>query len=138
MLGGGNPVSGSNPAGVGQTLNYIGKHVYANSGTIAAATTSTSALKFTTGSTYIVAKIQFNGYTDLNEANDGKRGICGVVVNGEQIANLLTDYDTGNMMETSNIEVILPPHTDVDIKVEANGSDAGFFGFVVLVGETYA
>ena len=31
MLGGGNPVGSSNPAGVGSSINYVGKHAYAYS-----------------------------------------------------------------------------------------------------------
>ena len=34
MLGGGNPVGGGSPASTGNNLNYIGQHVYANSGII--------------------------------------------------------------------------------------------------------
>ena len=34
MLGGGNPIGGANPAGVGSTLNYIGNHAYGASGSI--------------------------------------------------------------------------------------------------------
>ena len=60
MLGGGNPVSGSNPAGTGSSLNYIGKHAYGYSGVIAVNNVEKTLLQFSTGNLYIVAKVQFN------------------------------------------------------------------------------
>jgi hypothetical protein len=64
MLGGGNPVGGTNPAGIGQTLNYVGDRVFAYSGLVSIAT-DTVCLSFTTGNEIIVAKVQcFNAEND--------------------------------------------------------------------------
>ena len=48
MLGGSNPVSSANPAGIGTSLNYLGKHAYATSGQFADTQTQATMLKFTT------------------------------------------------------------------------------------------
>ena len=65
MLGGGNPVGGTNPTGIGQTLNYVGNRVFAYSGLLTMTTSGTVCLSFTTGNEIIVAKAQcFNAEND--------------------------------------------------------------------------
>ena len=53
MLGGGNPVGGQNPVGVGSVLNYIGNFAYAYSGSVSVSSTDFNnpdiLLSFTTG-----------------------------------------------------------------------------------------
>ena len=54
MLGGSNPVSGANPAGIGQTLNYLRagdrSYAYAHSGLVDVDNNETVLAEFTTGS----------------------------------------------------------------------------------------
>jgi len=68
IAGAGNPVGGSNPSGIGTSLNYIGEHAYAYSGIAEAATSpGTVFLEFNTGSSYIIATVQL--YNTENESN---------------------------------------------------------------------
>ena len=63
LIGGGGVgnVSGGNPSGTGGSLNYIGEHVYGYSGIISITNVEQSLMEFTTsGSAYIVAKVQFS------------------------------------------------------------------------------
>ena len=53
MLGGGNPVGGSNPTGISSNINYIGNHVYGTSGAITATNGSNGLINSTSTSTYI-------------------------------------------------------------------------------------
>ena len=140
LIGGGGAgnTAGSNPSGTGTSLNYIGNHVTATSGAITSSTSAKTALEFSTGSSYIVALIQFAGYTIPDNASDGARGICAVSINSERVAQLLTDYDSGNMMETSNLKILLPTYSNVKIEVESSDNTGNFSAFLVLTGDVYA
>ena len=140
LIGGGGAgnVSGGNPTGTGTSLNYIGNHVSAVSGAIVSSTSPTTALEFSTGSGYIVALIQFAGYTIPDNASDGTRGICAVSINSESVTQLLTDYDSGNLMETSNLKILLPAYSTVKIELESSDNTGNFSAFVVLTGRVYA
>ena len=59
--GGAGNVAGSNPAGVGTSINYIGNHAYAYAGALSASTSAETRLNFTTGALYIVGRITCNG-----------------------------------------------------------------------------
>ena len=70
--GGAGNIAGSNPAGTGTSLNYIGDHAYAYSGIVSAGATQDqdyTLLEFTTGNSYIVAQINFY-YADAAIFND--------------------------------------------------------------------
>ena len=56
MLGGGNPVGSTNPTGVGTSVNYIGKHVYANSGAVGVTDNETTLIDTTTAAAKVLAK----------------------------------------------------------------------------------
>ena len=59
--GGGAPnVAGSNPTGTGSSINYIGNHAYAMSGSVDVNNNETTLLEFTTQNSYIDAMIQFS------------------------------------------------------------------------------
>ena len=67
--GGGAPnVAGSNPAGTGSSINYVGNHAYAYSGIIASTTTEANMLDFTIGNQYVMA--QFSWGYDAQIGND--------------------------------------------------------------------
>ena len=61
ISGAGNPVGGSNPAGTGTGLNYIGNHAYGYSGIVNSASQdeNVTLMSFTTGSHYVVCEVQF-------------------------------------------------------------------------------
>jgi len=139
LIGGGGAgnTAGGNPSGTGTSLNYIGDHVYGTSGAIVSSTAATTALEFNTGSNYIIALIQFAGYTIPGNATDGTRGLCSISINSEKVADLLTDYDSGNMMETSNLKIILPPQSNIKIETESSDNTGNFSAYVVLTGRVY-
>jgi hypothetical protein len=139
LIGGGGSgnVAGGNPSGTGTSLNYIGDHAYATSGPIISTTGTTTALEFNTGNSYIIALIQFAGYTRPTDASDGVRGLCSIIINSEKVADLLTDYDTGNMMETSNLKILLPPQSNIKIEAESSDNTGNFSAYVVLTGRVY-
>ena len=67
--GGGAPnVAGSNPAGTGSNLNYIGNHVYLYSGEVNVDNSETTLFECDSGAgLYIMAKLQIYNGTTSNE-----------------------------------------------------------------------
>tara|TARA_Y100000310_G_scaffold256277_1_gene264050 strand:- start:158 stop:562 length:405 start_codon:yes stop_codon:yes gene_type:complete len=134
MLGGGNPVSGSNPAGTGQNLNYIGNHAYAYSGVVtdsSSGSAATTVLKFTTGNAYIVAKLSL-----FNDESGGAAIYVRADVNGEQILRTNTDSAASSAPFIDNpLHILFEPFSTFELKCGANAS----VDFTALiVGEVYA
>ena len=110
MLGGGNPVGGGSPASTGSNLNYLGQHVYANSGSIDIDNNDTTLLAFTSGAGYIVAKIQIN---NASGSSDDIRYT--IKFNGETVSSFYYS-GAGNQNEPFNpIFVIIPAETKVEV-----------------------
>jgi len=135
MLGGGNPVSSSNPAGIGQTLNYIGKHVYANSGIVGVTNAETTLLKFTSASgSYILGGLQFGCINKVSEDFDLEIKIDGQTIMGIQIDNSNQEYFYGMYP----IEIIIPPSSVVEITMINISSGSARDWFTIMTGEVYA
>jgi hypothetical protein len=110
MLGGGNPVGGANPAGVGQALNYIGKLVYAYSGDVTLPgdlANEATMLQFETGPELMRGNITWG--SDTVGGNDTR---INVSLNSERI--FICRYAAGD--DESNdqpLDVIIPPYSKV-------------------------
>ena len=69
--GGGSPnVAGSNPAGTGNLLNYVGQHAYAYSGLVTVDNNITTVLAFNTESAMLDGKFIINYASNLNHDED--------------------------------------------------------------------
>ena len=111
MLGGGNPVSGANPTGIGQTLNYIGDFAYAYSGKIAVDNNETTLLKFTTQNSMVKCRVQFN----INDSSGGERFAHDVKLDGQ----IVQGYQSPGGTDTTGrpdipLYIIIPPFTDFE------------------------
>lgn len=133
MLGGGNPV-GSNPAGTGQNLNYIGKHAYAYSGVVTdsgSGSAATTVLKFTTGNSYITAKL-----TLVNDETGSAAIYVRADINGETV--LRSNYDSsasGSPPMDTPIHMLLEPNSTFELKA---GSTASVDFTAFIVGRVYS
>ena len=89
--GGGAPnVAGSNPAGTGTSLNYIGDHVYAYSGTFQSLNATATMLQFTTGSEYIKGQLVCNGAIDFSTGNIDSGVVTGFKISiDDQVVSLV-------------------------------------------------
>ena len=132
MLGGGNPVSGANPAGTGSSINYIGNHCYANSGAVTvedAVTGNTTLIDFTTGNAYIVATLHmFNN--QANALDDYVR----ILLDGQEIINARYQ-SAAEFHQDQPTRVLIPPFSRFEVKASADDSPIKFTA--VLVGEVY-
>ena len=132
MISGGNPVSGSNPAGTGSVINYIGEHAYANSGIIAVNNNETTLLDFTTQNSYIVAEVQFNMLADTADDMFYRIKINNEVTNGYLTIGAQQSTDSNNVLP-----ILLPPFSRIVMTATNAGSSTGRDNTCVIVGRVY-
>jgi len=132
VLGGGNPVGGANPTGTGNTLNYIGEHVYAHSGAVEVNNTDVTLIEFDVAANqYIIAKI-----TVGSKAGTGDDLSYSVFVDDELVYGA---YDALVNMSTQNaLNILLPPQSKIRIEGRNLGSSVARAMEVVIVGRVYA
>ena len=109
MLGGGNPVGGSNPAGTGSVLNYVGEHAYAYSGAITCDNNETTLIDAATGNNYIVAKFQPSVIADTSDNMQ-----FNVKINNELITRVQITSSTATT-PYEEVEIIIAPNSRLEI-----------------------
>ena len=128
--------SNASVASTGKGIRYIGKHVYAYSGRIAANTASASYLEFTTGSGYIVGEMQFNGFLQYDTISLRQGGFQ-IQFNSEFVAELEVSDSAEDMPASVTQKVIIPPFTKVEVTARAQASDANNFATITFTGRVY-
>ena len=109
MFGGGNPVGGSNPAGTGSVLNYVGEHAYAYSGAITCDNNETTLIDAATGNNYIVAKFQPSVIADTSDNMQ-----FNVKINSELITRVQITSSTATT-PYEEVEIIIAPNSRLEI-----------------------
>jgi|TARA_R100000808_G_scaffold10569_1_gene27957 hypothetical protein len=132
--GGGSPnVAGGNPAGTGTSLNYVGQHAYAYSGTIAITGSATTMLEFVTAEQYVLGELNFSGVW----GNLGSSAVTMTLnINGEDtIVNTVANTSARDV-EGTPYPILLPPYSRIVISMsQASGSDRDFQA--TIVGRVY-
>tara|TARA_Y100000310_G_C20287003_1_gene625350 strand:- start:238 stop:654 length:417 start_codon:yes stop_codon:yes gene_type:complete len=123
-----------NPAGTGSTFNYIGNHVYMNTGRVDFDGTETTVAETTTGDAYIVGKL-----TCAVEADGSDDIRIRLYFNEEQIMGDISTSPpgTGNLA-FNPLRVIIPPYTKVKITYDNEGSSATRTSLTMFTGRVYA
>lgn len=113
------------------------KRAYAFSTAVAATTTVGTILEFTTESEYIEAIFQYSGYMgpDGSSSSNGTRGICSIYYNDIRVYQIMTDTDSGNMVQTINPVLVIPPFTKVTIKTTAATTTVDYVAQVCVTGK---
>ena len=125
--GGAGNTAGSNPAGTGTGLNYIGDHAYAYSGTHAAtAAGHTTMLEFVTGESYIVANFTFG-----NTSVSGDHIEFEIQVNSEVIMACIGDA-IGESFPLNSFQLLLPSYSKITITTvnASGGADRSVFASI--------
>jgi len=120
MLGGGNPVGGSNPSGTGKGLNYIGNHAYAYSGEIAISASSsanTTMLNFQTGNEYIVGKLNFS-----NDSGGTSDVYIDIKIDSQVVftARYSQAYQATNEQP---LPILIPPFAKIEVIMGSDGNE---------------
>ena len=113
------------------------KHAYYFSGMIAGAASGTvkSLGTFSTNSEFIVGTIQALGPVE-STSNNGGRTVLYIYYNDELVLTLLNDFDTGNMMQSSMANIVIPPFTNVEIKY-TDSSGATYLTGAMVTGKVH-
>jgi len=134
--GGGSPnvAGGGNPAGTGSNFNYIGDHVYLNTGRVDFNGSETTVVEATTGNEYIVGKL-----TCATEADGSDDVRIRLYYNNQQVMGDLSTSPpgTGNLA-FNPLRVIIPPYTKVKITYDNEGSSSTLTSLTMIVGRIYA
>ena len=136
MLGGSNTVGGSNPAGTGSSINFIGNHVYAYSGVIGSTGSTANLLDFTTGSEYIYVKTCL--FAIASDTSSGVDYRFEVLINSEIISKqFLTNPHSGRMpSDSDNMYLIIPPFSRFQARAASSSGDKDYT--VTVVGRVYS
>ncbi len=135
LVGGGgapNVSGGSNPAGTGSSLNYIGQHAYMYTGGVSCSTSETTIAQFGTGgNTYLVGSWQPQLMENTTDDIQFK-----LYINDQVIAQIvLTSSKDYSPFE--EVEVIIPGDTIIKITGQNLGSGSKDCGSIIT-GRVYA
>jgi len=135
--GGAGNVAGGNPVGTGTSLNYIGDHAYAYSGKFAASQTIQTVLQFTTGTSYLVGTINFNGYVDDDEPGSRNAGNCQVSFDSQGVILMNTGTQAVDAPTETSSKILIPPYTSVLVEIESDATAADQYATVSIIGRVY-
>jgi len=125
-------------ASVGPSGRYIGQHFYAFSGSFEAKNAEQTVFDFTSGSGYIFAKIELYGAANFNSPGDGTQTTAEVTFNG-QVINVMKAATEGGAhgFGDAKCKVIIPPYTQVVVKVDSNQDITTELCHVIITGRVY-
>jgi hypothetical protein len=135
--GGAGNVAGSNPAGTGTSLNYIGNHAYAYSGTFTGSSTDQTVLDFSTGSEYLVGELQVNAPVDDDATEVGSTLVARISFNNEEIALLKCESATADTPSSERMKMLIPAYTRVTVIFDNNNTQADQYQTCTFVGRIY-
>jgi len=137
--GAGNVAGGSNPSGVGTSLNYtkVGDKTwcYAYSGTVSINNETKTALEFSTGNEVINAKFTYG--INLNAMYTSKFIGFIITLNGSIIMKSILDDNTQEGFDNDPVRLILPPYSRVKIESITDSATENET-YAVITGRVYA
>ena len=131
IAGGGNPTGGSF-TGPAQSIEIQGDHAYAYSGPISCSNSETDLVNTKTGNYYLVAQVQFSGATASIVTEDFYYRIR---LNGALVMFQLQDQSAINYAQRNNINLLVPPYTD--LRLTGESASTARDQIVILVGRIY-
>jgi hypothetical protein len=144
LVGGGgapNVAGGANPAGIGSTLNYVGDHAYASSGSFADTQSQATMLQFSTQNAYIIGKFVFYGSTHTAQTagsiTAGNTNNFQILIDSEVVGVVKTDTGQEDMPSEMTVPMLLPPNAKIEVKVISAGAAADYSTQATFVGRVY-
>jgi len=130
-------MSGETVKGNALQFTNDNKFAYAYSGfyTAAVSQAGKDVLTFTTNSEYIVGTLTFNGFTAPTEPTYGDDGTCTIKFNNQQIAVMKVGTAAEVMPSNVSLELIIPPHTLVNVRLESEGANSLIGATVIFSGK---
>ena len=126
-----------NTASTGLSLNVIGNHAYAYSGSFAPSTSSTTVLDFTTGNFLTVGQIQVNQALAFGDLGD-EIVFAQIKMNGVIISQLVVGYTGVDAQTTTTQDIIIPSYTSVEVILKTGGAaEADRVMMATMIGRIY-
>ena len=134
--GAGNPIGGSF-TGPAEALEIVGDFCYAYSGAVQTTTSLDTVLNFKTGNFITEATFYLTSFVDPTSVGAGGVMVFQLQFNGSTV--LLDKSDTGSeqMPTTNEILMIIPPYTEVNLKVIASSASGGFYATQCVTGKIH-
>ena len=133
MLGGGNPVGGSNPSGTGATLNYIGNHAYAYSGDVSVDGSATTMVKLQTQGSYVVGTVQVGS----SESGNDDIELILLLNNENIIVQSFSNTFSTSIQGYNEIEVLIPPFSTIELTLKVAGGNPPTICQAMFQGRVY-
>ena len=133
--GGGIVGVGNSFTGPAEALELVGNHCYAYNN-LGASTTAADVMSFTTGNYYTVGTLQVNMAMDYATTADNV-SFLRAKLNGTLVAILTAGLSAADSQTTANQDLVIPPYTEVDIELKANGDNATRLITVGFTGRIY-
>ena len=139
ILGGAGNVAGSNPAGTGSSLNYIGDHAYANSGTFGSTNANQTMLSFVTGNSYVVGELTLTGGTEFTSAGipNGNTTAYQLSFNDQVVAVYKIDSNEEDSPSFIVAPLLLEPFTKVEVLTISSANNTEDLISANFVGRVY-
>ena len=139
--GGAGNITGSNPSGTGTSINYIGNHAYASSGSFADTQSQATMLKFNTGNQYVIGKFTFYGSTHTAQTagsiTAGNTNNFQLLMDNQTMGVIKTDTGQEDMPSEMVVPMLIPPNTEVEVKVVSAGAAADYSTQATFLGRVY-
>ena len=132
MLGGGNPVSSSNPAGTGGSINYVGNHAYVASGQVSVDNNVATLADFVTGNAYVVGEAMFA------MGNAGGDDYEYTVLFDGQVVDQFIVNGGANAPDRNARPLLLPAFTRVQLQAQNVTDTSAADHSVFFVGRVYS
>jgi hypothetical protein len=125
-------------AGTGPDLNYIGKHCFALSGMYESNTSAQIVLGFSTGNKYIRGTFQWNGFVQSGTPGSGNVSLIQIRFNDIKVSFMKVDTESEDNFSSGNAETfVIPPYTNVTVRLDGSTTSADLIGAVNFQGEVY-
>ena len=129
--------AGSNPSSTGTSLNYIGNHCHAESGSIASVASEQTVFNFTTGSEYIVATLTMTAPIRMDVVGDGRGRHYRLDYNGQTVGLYMVEAISEDMPSNTEVQILIPPFTSVVLTCYDSATSATHLGTANITGRIY-
>ena len=124
-------------ASTGLTLNYIGNHAYAYSGTFGASTTAATALEFTTGNEYIVGEFQLNQAIQFASGFGTNMVMMQIELNGEVVSSMIIGLTAADSQSWGTQKMIIPPYSTLKASINFDDNQSARLSAITFSGRIY-
>jgi len=130
-------VSSAGFTGPSESLELVGDHCYAISGTFEAATATQTMISFKSGNYYADVIFQCNGFINTNNITAGTMGAFVIKMNGQIVSLLKVTGSAETAPYNMNQNMIIAPYTEVTVECIATGDASTDLATATIVGRIY-